>query len=186
MGPIPLSTDYRGIHPLLALNPTLCDPDEVETADLYETVKARIASALEAAGSNPKRASLRIKERHGTSETLIRDILSGRTKNPQLSTLALIAEEVGRPVPYLVGGEAELAPRKLAIPSEKILAEVLAGLLPIYFPGGQVDEGRLLKFAAVLRDTLAQYAENPAGYDELPNSQTPADEWSNLSLRRSA
>lgn len=110
-------------------------------------------------------------------------------RTPDAKDLVRLADVLGTSIDELLGREPPLAaaePRDLPLPSDSQLAEVLAGLLPLYFPGGQLDADKMLKFAAVLRETLAQYAENPAGFDDSSNLKTLAVGWSNLSLRRSA
>lgn len=147
-----------------------------------EHLKGAIQQALEEDGRTPKGVSKAIRKRFGEGgETLIRDILQGKSKNPKLRTILMIAEELGRPPQFFLGEPLTAGLDNL--PSEESFAEVLRVLVEVYMEA-EAQEIGLQAAAGDLRAWLALYLEEPESYADRSGARLAARAITKQSQRR--
>lgn len=113
-----------------------------------EKLRRSIEAAMTQDGTNPKRLSKAI----GRGETLVRDIIKGRSKNPTIETVRSIADALGRPVEFFLSGTTE-APFNGGnwLPASETIEELLAAVV-------LSDEGDLEQRAAIRAAAQAVHA----------------------------
>lgn len=119
-------------------------------------LRQRLAAVLDERDLKPGTLSGRLREKHGTGVTLIRDILEGFTKSPSFETIALIADELALPLDYFAGKDTRAAPKPIAVvPSVDELAAVVGTMLQYLAPGTELTDLELREAAADVQVWLA-------------------------------
>lgn len=131
----------------------------MDTSIDTEVLKAAITRAMRDEGTNPKRLSKKI----GKGETLIRDILKGRSQNPTLETVRAIATALGRPLEYFIGAQAFInqdAPHPL-LPTVEDLTQIVQAILDTPKPPRELASSAAEELAKAVQYTLGRLAVRP-------------------------
>lgn len=125
-------------------------------------LRQRLAGVIEARGLTPGGLSKALRDKHGTGQTLVRDILEGYTKSPSFESIKLIADELELPMDYFAGRDAPTAPKAVAVvPSVDELKAAIETMLSYLAPGADATDLDLREAAADFQVWLAGLPDQP-------------------------